>query len=218
MTYRTLGTLRAIVSARCGFGAQGASIGGNAALIDSWLQNAQAQLYWMQDWKKLQEYDDIEIGIDQTLVDYPDNAHPERILAIAVNIGSGSDLWRPLEEGIRIEHYNTQSSKSYPMRYERYEQIEVWPACDAIRTLRVWYVKRLGAFTAENDAATLDDELILLHATATAKAHYRQPDAATWGSQLEALLARIKGQSFGGRRFLPPGKDDQALLPRPVVI
>lgn len=34
MTYRTLGQLRAIVSARCGFGAQGASIGGNATVAN----------------------------------------------------------------------------------------------------------------------------------------------------------------------------------------
>lgn len=218
MTYRTLGTLRAIVSSRCGFGAQGASIGGNAALVDSWLQNAQYQLYWMQDWKKLTKYDDITVGLGQTLVDYPANANPERILAIAANIGDSSDLWRPLDEGINIEHYNTQSSPSYPMRYERYEQIEVWPECDAVRTLRVWYVKNLGAFTAETDTATLDDELILLHATATAKAHYRQPDAETWAAQLDALLVRIKGKSFGNKRFHAPGKDDPVLLPRPVVV
>lgn len=218
MTYRTLGTLRAIVSARCGFGAQGASIGGNAALIDSWLQNAQAQLYWMQDWKKLTQYTDITVGTSQINVDYPASANTERILAIAVNVGSGSNLWRPLEEGIEIAHYNTQSSKSYPMRYERYAQIELWPACDTTRTLRVWYVKALGEFSAQTDAATIDDELILLHATATAKAHYRQPDANTWASQLEALLARIRGQSFGNKRFLPPGKKEMDLLPRPVVV
>lgn len=215
---RTLGTLRAIVSARCGFGAQGASIGGNAALIDSWLQNAQYQIYWMQDWKKLTEYDDIAVGLNETLVDYPDDANPERILAMAVNIGDSSDLWRPLDEGIHIEHYNTQDTPGYPMRFERYAQIEVWPKCDAVRTLRVWYVKSLGAFAAEGDLATIDDELILLHATATAKAHYRQPDAETWGSQLEALMARIKGKSLGNKRYLPPSKQDFEFLPRPVVV
>lgn len=218
MTYRTLGTLRSIISSRCGFGAQGASVGGNAALIDSWLQNAQYQLYWMQDWKKLSEYDDIQVGVGQTLVDYPDNANPERISAIAVNIGDASALWRSLDEGIRIEHYNTQASRSYPMRYERYAQIEVWPECDAVRTMRVWYVMNLGRFTEEGDAATIDDELILLHATAAAKAHYRQPDAGTWGSQLDALLVRIKGKTFGNKRYLPPGKEDADLLPRPVVV
>jgi hypothetical protein len=135
-----------------------------------------------------------------------------------VNIGGGSDLWRPLDEGIRIEHYNTQSSNSYPLRYERYAQIEIWPKCDGVRTLRIWYVMNLGAFTADADEATLDDELILLHATATAKAHYRQPDAGTWGTQLDAMLARIRGKSFGNKRYLPPGKEEMDLIPRPVVV
>lgn len=218
MAYRTLGTLRGIVSARCGFGAQGASIGANATLLNSFLQNAQYQLYWMQDWKKLTKWEDKAIGLDQYLVDYPTLANPERILAIAVNIGGGSDLWRPLDEGIRIEHYNTQDTNNYPLRFERYEQIEIWPKCDGSRTLRIWYVKNLGAFTADNDEATIDDELILLHATAAAKSHYRQPDAGTWGTQLDNLLARIRAKTFGTRRFHPPGRDETDVLPRPVVV
>lgn len=218
MAYRDLQTLRSIVSSRLGFAGQGASIGSNAGLINSLLQNAQSQLYWMQDWKKLTKYSEKTLGLDQYLVDYPTDANPERILAMAVNIGGGSDLWRPLDEGIRIEHYNTQSSNSYPLRYERYAQIEIWPKCDGVRTLRIWYVMNLGAFAADGDKATLDDELILLHATATAKAHYRQPDAGTWGTQLDAMLARIRGKSFGNKRYLPPGKEEMDLIPRPVVV
>lgn len=218
MAYRTLETLRGIVSARLGFGAQGASIGANKTLIDSMLQNAQSQLYWMQNWKKLTKYSDQTIGLDQYLVDYPADANHERILAVAVNIGSGSDQWRPLKEGIAVEHYNTQSSNAYPQRYERYQQIEVWPKCDTTRTLRIWYVQALADFTADADTATIDDEMILLHATATAKAHYRQPDAGIWSSQLESLLARIRGTAFGNRRFHAPGKDDFEPLPRPQVV
>ena len=218
MAYRTLGELRNIVSARLGFGAQGASIGSNAALINSLLANAQYQIYWMQNWKKLVKWTDAAIGADQYLVDYPTDANPERLLALAVDIGDASEQWYPLKEGITIEHYNTQSSTSFPQRYERYAQIEVWPKCDAVRTLRFWYVQALGAFAADSDVATIDDEMILLHATATAKAHYRQPDAGTWGAQLDALLSRIRGQSFGNKRFLPPGKEEYDLIPRPQVV
>lgn len=218
MTYRTLETLRGIVSARLGFGSQGASVGANKTLIDSLLQNAQSQLYWMQNWKKLTAYADVSIGLDQYLVDYPTAANPERILKIAVNTGSGSDLWVELLEGITVEHYNTQSNNAYPQRYERYDQIELWPKCDTTRSLRVWYIQALGDFTADTDVATIDDEMILLHATSTAKAHYRQPDAGIWSSQLEALLARIRGTAFGNKRFRADGKGDWEPMPRPQVV
>jgi hypothetical protein len=218
VTYRTLETLRGIVSARLGFGSQGASLGSNAALINSFLQNAQYQLYWMQDWKKLTAYDDKSIGLDQYLVDYPDTANPERILKIAVNVGSGSDQWRELKEGIETEHYNTQALNGPPQRYERYAQIETWPKCDEVRSLRIWFVQSLGAFTANDDVATIDDEMILLHATAAGKSHYRHPDAPIWASQLDALLSRIRGTAFGKKRFHAPGKEDYDLIPRPVVV
>lgn len=218
MPYRTLETLRGIVSARLGFGAQGASLGANKTLIDSLLQNAQNSLYWMQNWKKLTLYEDQSLGASQYLIDYPDDANPERILAIAVNVGDGSDDWRPLEEGITVEHYNTLDSEAYPKRYERYEQIELWPKNDTVRDLRVWFIKSLGPFTENDDEATIDDEMILLHATATAKAHYRQPDATIWSSQLDTLLSTIRGTAFGNRRFHARGKQDMAPLPRPVVV
>ena len=218
MAYRTLQTLRGIVAARLGFASQGASVGAITTNIDGWLQNAQYQIYWMQNWKKLTDYDDKIIGVDQYLVDYPAEANPERILKMAVNTGSGSELWVELKEGITTAHYNTQSNTAYPQRYERYAQIELWPKCDASRTLRIWYVKSLDSFTLDGDEATIDDEMILLHATATGKSHYRQPDAAIWSSQLEALLARIRGTAFGNKRFRAEGKGDWEPMPRPQVV
>lgn len=219
MAYRTLEELRSILSSRLGFGAMGASVGANAVLLNSFLQNAQYQLYWMQDWKKLTKYEDKTVGLDQYLVDYPTTANQERILKMAVNIGSGgTDNWRPLKEGIEIEHYNTQAIENYPLRYERYEQIETWPKCDTTRTLRIWFIKAITRFTENGDRATIDDELILLHATSAAKSHYRQPDAQTWASQLDALLVRIKGTAFGNKRFHAPGKEETEVEPRPVVV
>ena len=218
MTYRTLETLRGIVTARLGFGSQGASIGAVATNVNGWLQNAQYQLYWMQDWKKLEQYSDKTLGVNQYLVDYPTNANIDRIKKMAVNIGSGTDQWYPLTEGIETAHYNTQADVNFPQRYERYTQIELWPKCDAVRTLRIWYIASLAAFTTNSDIASMDDEMILLHATATGKAHYRQPDSAMWSSQLEALLAKLRGKTFGNKRFMAPGKEDFDLVPRPRVV
>lgn len=193
--YRTLAELRAEVLARLGMGAMGASGGANQVLIDSFLRNGQAQLYWMQDWRRLTWYEDKETDAGQNQYDYPEAcARDQRVLRIEV-LYAGQYV--ELREGIDTAHWSTMDTKGPPARFERLQQLLIYPKADAAYTLRAWYVADLGRFTQSNDRATLDDELILLHATTMAKAHYRQPDAQLYQGQLDVQLARIRGQSFG---------------------
>ena len=57
MTYKTLGELRSDLSRRLGFGAQGSSVI-NSALLDTFLQNAQDQLFAAFEWRNLIKYDE----------------------------------------------------------------------------------------------------------------------------------------------------------------
>jgi hypothetical protein len=222
MAYRTLAELRAELLARLGMAAMGASGGANVTLVDSFLRNGQAQLYRMQDWKHLIDYEDKTLGEEQNLLDYPTAgemnegtaARDKRILRIET-LYSGQ--WRVLKEGIRPSDWDTMDTLSYPVHYERYSQILIYPKADQTYTVRIWFVADLGAFAESDDRATLDDEMILLHALANAKAHYRQPDAATYQGQLNSLLASLRGQSFGSngvyrRNETPPAE------PRPAVV
>jgi hypothetical protein len=221
MTYRTLGELRSELLARLGMGAMGASGGSNATMIDSFLRNAQAQLYRMQDWKHLTDYQDKTLGTSQNLLDYPDagtlvpantSARDKRVLRIETE---HAGQWRLLEEGIRTADWDTMDTESYPSRFERLAQILVYPKADQAYTVRIWFVADLARFTQDNDRPGLDDEMIFLHALANAKAHYRQPDAATYQGQLNTMLATLRGQSFKGvyrRDDRPPAE------PRPVVV
>lgn len=215
MAYRTLGELRRTLMARCGMGGMGASGGANVALFDSFLSNGQAQLYWMQDWRHLIAYEDKTLGVDQNLLDYPDPCEANRRVLRVETVYNGQ--WRQLDEGIDTERWSTMDTLSYPTRYERFEQLLIYPKADQLYTIRVWYVKDLARFTETDDRASLDDEMVLLHALANAKAHYRQPDAATYQGQLNSLLASIRGQSFSRngvyRRDLP-GEAEH----RPVVV
>lgn len=221
MAYRTLGELQAELLARLGMGAMGASGGANLALITSFLRNGQAQLYRMQDWKHLIDYEDKELGTEQNLLDYPTAgvmtggtcARDKRILRVERVVDS---QYTTLDEGISTGLWDTMDTLSYPSRYERYEQLLIYPKADTTYTVRVWFVGDLGAFSASEDRATLDDDMVFLHALANAKAHYRQPDAATYQGQLNTLLASLRGQSFGSngvyrRDNRPPSE------PRPVV-
>jgi hypothetical protein len=106
-------------------------------------------------------------------------------------------------------------TESYPSRFERLARILVYPKADQAYTVRIWFVADLARFTQDNDRPGLDDEMIFLHALANAKAHYRQPDAATYQGQLNTMLATLRGQSFKGvyrRDDRPPAE------PRPVVV
>lgn len=181
-------------------GGMGAS-GANQTILNSFLSNGQNQLYWAQDWKRLTDYQDKTLGVGQNLIDYPDvgamtsgsAARNARIIRLEVPING---QYSRLTEGITTDHWSTMETQSWPSRFERYGQIMIYPKADAIYTVRVWFIQDLGAFTNDGHTATLDDEMILLHALTNAKAHYRQPDAKLYEGQLNALLAGLRGQSF----------------------
>ncbi len=202
MAYRTLGELQAELLARLGMGGMGASGGAAGTLSASFLRNGQAQLYRMQDWKHLIDYEDKTLGTEQNLLDYPTAgvmnggtcARDKRVLRVERVVDS---QYTPLDEGIPTGLWDTMETLSYPCRYERYAQLLMYPKADQEYTVRVWFVADLGRFTESGDEATLDDEMVFLHALANAKAHYRQPDAATYQGQLNTLLASLRGQSFG---------------------
>ena len=193
MAYRTLAELRSELLSRVGMGAQGAS-GAAQPLLNSFLKNGQTQLYWLQDWKHLTAYADKTLGADQNLLDFPDDcALNRRVLRVETVYGG---QWRVLPEGIDTENWDHMDVPGFPLRYDRYEQVLIYPKADTTYTVRFWYVKDLARFTQDSDRASLDDEMILLHALTNAKAHYRHPDAPVYQGQLDALFARIRGQSF----------------------
>lgn len=222
MPYKTLGELRSSLLGRLGMGGMGASGGANQSLIDGFLQSAQRQLYWLQDWRRLQDYLDISTGVGQNLYDYPATgvmtgrgcAQDQRILKIELKI---SGQWVQLKEGITTEMWSTMDMQTQPQRYERLAQILVYPKAGAVYTIRVWFVADLMPFTQESHRATIDDEMILLHAIATAKNHYRQPDAKIYEGQLNTLLAQIRGQSFGANGVYRRGAEAPR-EPKPAVV
>lgn len=202
MAYRTLETLRTNLLARLGMGGMGASGGANLTSIDSFLQNGQAQLYRMQDWRRLIDYQDKTLGTAQNLLDYPTAgvmsgktcARDQRVLKVETTY---SGQYLQLREGIETEMWSTMETQSSPSRYERFSQILIYPKANQTYTVRVWFVGDLGRFTEDGDECTLDDDMVFLHALANAKAHYRQPDATTYQGQLNTLLGSLRGQSFG---------------------
>jgi hypothetical protein len=199
--YRTLGELRADIQVRLGFGTAGQSGVVNAPLVDSMLRSAQNQLYEQFEWSNLQSVQLRTTGQNQQFYDYPSDCNVDKIQGIYLTYG-GQNF--QLKEGIEATQRGFPIS-SVPCRFERRDQIEIWPVPQAIYPLRFEYTKTLGPFTANSDRCSLPDEIVLLHALSNAKAHYRQPDSKEYASQLDAMMQRIKARHRGNKVYSSRG-------------
>jgi hypothetical protein len=207
MPYATLETLRSRLRTRLGYSAVGAAAGGNQVLLNDFLQSAQVALYNTHDWAHLRFYHTLTINAGEYLTDYPTIAsdaapadcNPERVRAISINRGG---IWSPpLKKGITPQHYTTQDQRSWPRLWEPYAQIETWPKADQSYDMRIFYIGNLLAFSANDDRATIDDEMIFLIALGDAKGHYRHPDAKTFQDRGNNLLAALRSRSWGQTVF-----------------
>jgi hypothetical protein len=194
---KTLGQLRADLQRRLGFGQSGNAGIVNSPIMDSFLQDAQEQLYPVCDWRELCAVEERDVGVAQQYMDYPADCNVERIQRIAVWDGGE---WQQLEEGISLEQRSVDLGNS-PLAYERRDQIELWPVPNAIYQVRIEYVRTLGRFTDSNDRCSLPDRDVFLVALSNAKAHYKQQDAANYQAQADALLVRLKAMHRGKTVF-----------------
>lgn len=214
--YRTLGELRAEMRAMLGAAASGSAAGPNSTIIDTHLRNAQTLLYWTHDWAHLRRYETKTLGQHAHLIDYPATANPDRVRYVSVLRGG---VWSPpLKKGITPSMYTYQSNYSWPQRWEPYEQMEFWPAADQAYSVRIFFIKAMERFTDDADRATVDDTAISTVATATLKAHYRQPDAAGFKEMSDTLIRTLKGKSWGQDIFRKDDWIESEPLVRPQTV
>lgn len=197
---RTLGEIRSDIQTRLGFGMAGQSGVVNSPLIDSMIRSAQEQLYAQHDWLELKGIEERTTGALQQFYDYPADCNIDRILFIG---GKWGNRYYELKEGISLSDRGWNPAGP-PQKYERADQIEVWPVpASTDYTIRFEYIKVLAPLVVNSDRVSIDSEMVYLHALANAKAHYRQPDAETYATQLDALLqkkkARNRSQQVWGR-------------------
>jgi len=167
----------------------------NSGLIDSMIRSAQDQLYEQFDWLELKGVQERPTGADQRYYDYPVDCNIDRIQTVSVLYTSE---YIPLQEGILLTDRGLHSTGIVPLKYERRDQIELWPVPkSANMTLRIEYIKMLGALVQNSDRVSISPQAIYLHALSNAKSHYRQPDADKYAAQLDALLAKQKARHRG---------------------
>lgn len=209
----TLGDLIYRVAIRCGFAGQGGASNIQRPIIKDFVQSAQTQLIEQYHDTLLRIVNDDDPGTlttGLTLYDIPDDAPPDdfqeiRLLTLEQD-ASYPELVRGLTHAMRA-----YTERRRPTHYEirrgtsGQPQIEVWPEPDADYPIRMEYFRRPAAFDDDADRATVNGELVFLHALVAAKAHYRQPDAEAISAQLNALLAKEKAKQHRGRRYFKRG-------------
>lgn len=202
---RTLGEIRSDIQIRLGFGMAGQAGVVNSPLIDSMIRSAQNQLYEQFEWANLKGVHERTTGTGQQFYDYPPDCNLEQMFSLSV---MWAGRYIELQEGITLEERSTPAG-SVPKKFERRDQIELWPVPDSnTYDLRFEYIKTLAPMVVDSDRTSINSEIIFLHALANAKQHYRQPDAATYASQLDSMLSRLKArhrrQSTWGRKGRAP--------------
>lgn len=201
---RTLGEIRSDIQTRLGFGMAGQAGIVNSALIDSMIRSAQEQLYVQFDWAELKAVYERSTGSAQQYYDYPADCNIERMNSFVI-IWGGRHI--PLKEGIKPQHRGLNTG-SVPARFERRDQIELYPVPNTDQyTLRFEYIKTLAPLVVNSSRTSLPSEIVYLHALSNAKAHYRQPDAETYASQLDALMNKLKAKHRSSKVY---GRERQA--------
>jgi len=203
-TKRNLGSLRQELRDRLGYASAGSQAGPGGAIMDSFLRQAQEQLYWEYTPREMVKQSVITTQDGQTLYDWPDICNPDRLLRVNARdtTASSSTRWK-LTEGIEYQHDDYATPKSKPLRYERRDQMEIWPQPDGNQyRIDLEFVKRLDAFSVDADLITLDADLVLMLALSNAKAHYRHSDSNVYAQQLVQMLNRVKSGTQGAKRFV----------------
>jgi hypothetical protein len=211
----TLKNLRDRVLIRTGFAAQLTTLPpGTAALINDFVQSAQTQMAErfpdlvterLYQWTMVAGTRFYSTSGDDEGATSPDFIlDPRKITWVGIEDTNGT--FYPLAEGIPPEAYTQIAQQGRPARYEIRQSLEVFPAPDAAYLLTVKGRPKNFTFAGDSDICTIDPELIFLLALASAKAHYRQPDAGDYFTQAVNYLGTLIGGAHGTARYVPGTK------------
>lgn len=209
---KTRDTLKQDIIDLLGFSSASANV---ANVIDKFLITSQNTLYWQYDFNELRKKTTIATVAGTTLYDWPDDVEPRKLISIAALV---QGEYIPLTEGIDWVHDGIADLQYFPQRYDRLNQLEIWPQPDQVYTLHLEYYQRLGDFAAGTDVCTLDDELVFLSALVKAKARYNQADVEIYAQEFKALLRKLRVDAHGEKRYFVGRKRHDDVRPPPVVV
>ena len=206
MAARTRLSLRTELAQRLGFSSSGSGAILQSDLLNSALRSGQEQLFYeFGDLLTHVVDDSLATVAGQSLFTPPSNCDLTKPLTVSLNRG-GSGRFYEMQIGIGVIEHNLDPviDDRLPFRWDILDdggvaKIELWPTPNDVSNIKLQYNASLGAFDSDIDKSSVHPpQLILLHAIASMKAHYRQPDWALYEGQLSQLLGRIKSIALQG--------------------
>lgn len=219
----TLADMRKRLLRRLGFSAQAENPPpGMADLLDDFIRSAQELLFRRYSVLRRERFYTWDLVPGIRFYDLDANADgctkkldPRMISWAGISQGEGS--WRPLYCGIDPVMY-TARGPGIPSHYEIRQCIELWPApSDDTWQLRIKGQFGLAPLLIGTDYTTVDPEAIFLLSLANAKAHYGQPDAGNYASQLSTYVRDLIRGDHLARRYIP-GTSDPRNAVRPIPV
>ncbi len=217
---KTLSEMREWLVTRLGF-YTGTLLPGQQALMDSFLRDAQEQLYRKYQVFRLERFFTWQMttGVRFYDLDANEDVCTKKLdprMITWVGISQDANWWRPLVCGIRPEFYYGDIT-SIPTHYEIRQCIEVWPPPgDDTWKLRIKGYFGLMPLEEDADTSTIDYQAIQLYALANAKAHYQQGDAQNYMQQAKDYIRNLVAGSHHTRRYVP-GAVETVTPPLPIL-
>lgn len=191
-------------------------------LINRWYE----LLWYAYDWPFLKTTFAVSIVAGTTQYNYPSGLDLERIERVWVEY---NDINRPLERGINFEDFNifdpADNERNDPiLRWDtrivsNVQKIEVWPEPNATQTLNIIGFKQWAALVADADVCYLDDQLVIMFASAQILKRQKSDDADALMAAANKHLNTLRGRTkVGEQRYrIGLGTDDERPPYRAVV-
>lgn len=200
---KTMQTLLSELRSRLGFIAQGSSAQANDPILISFLQEACDIVVADLGIAHFKRTTTIQIEKNSKLYDWHDDENDEDINpndVTALYIADGENRYRLLE-GIS-EYMRAETEQGTPTHFERLNgQIELYPVPDRKYGLVVEWNSSHFDFNKKTDRCPVNSRLVFLRALATAKAHYRMPDAQNTASAYNELLTYERGNAVTMKQY-----------------
>ena len=201
---KTMGDLLNELRARLGFVIQGSASQANDPILISFLEEAADIVVADLGIPFFKRTTTIKVEKGSKLYDWHDDINDEDINPQDVTniyLADGVDQRYPLIEGIS-EFMRAEVDQSMPTHFERLNgQIELYPVPEREYGLVIEWNSSHFKFTEKTDRCPVNSRLVFLRALATAKAHYRMPDAQNAAASYNEMLSYVRGNNVTLKRY-----------------
>ncbi len=209
---RTLGELMTELRARLGFMTQGSASKNNDAIIKSFLQEGHEYVFGELEPPAQRKKTRIRVLPNSFLYDWHNDIedepiNPGRVLSVWLIVSE--TIREPLRQGITEYDRSLDELRDQPRKYDTLNgQCELWPIPNREYDLLIEYTAERSRFERLSDRSSVPDRLVSLYALATAKAHYRHPDAQAAATTFQNMLTKEKVRQKENRRYFHRGESD----------